>query len=324
MKQRIVKKDGMYFVTVPGQASRKVFLSPAGKTLKEARARLRADAAELRKTTWRMFKDYCRPVDEGAVWKAIAGFRVADTEAFCAQQKLVVHTDYPDTFLRMTDGLANALRRCGFTFEVMSTDDLRGGALSKYDAVIFPGGFGYHPDRRLAGQIRDFVRQGGGFLGLCAGAFFALRSEGRPTYSRLGLLDATCCYFRESGLCHVVLNAQDHVAQGVGSSTRAPATPLSHRAARTERKVHVSMLRGNGPLIIPGPKAVVVGSFDSTAGYAAIVRGEYGRGRAIIFSPHPEVSAETVRLSSVADAIECLKVLKNGVLYCARPQRAAR
>jgi len=319
MRQRIVKKGDEYFIEVAAQGSRRVFLSPAGKTLKQARARLKAQREMQSADDWRLFDGYCRQVDEESIWRAAEAFRSAETKGFRASKRIVVHTDAPDAFLRVKTGLGFTLRRIGFAIETVSTEDLRVGGLDSAAVAVFPGGFGYFLDKKLSKRIRDFVRGGGGFVGFCAGAFLPLRDSCGAKGVGLGMLDATYCHFREKGLCHVDINVRDPLAKGVVSSTKTPIYALYKRPARARRhNIHVSMLRGNGPLILAAGKTRVVGYYDGSEPYAAIVRGLYGKGRIVAFSAHPEVCMEAARMASDADAAECAKLVKNAILYCGR------
>lgn len=317
MSRGIVKKDGMYFIEVAAQAGGRKFLSPAGRSLKEARARLKAMTAPPDKQTWELFPRYCRPVDEDAIWRKAARFRAAETRQFVAEKRIVIQTDQPEYLHHPSSGLGEALRRSGLAFDTISTDEVRKGGLEDYDVAIFPGGFGYFPDKALAGKIMDFVRDGGGYLGVCAGAFLPLRGAPGAKRAGLGMLDATYVYFRERGLCCVALNPEDPVAQGIKSSQRPPVYAL-YKPCRSARKhtVYVSMERGNGPLIIPGKGTKVVGYYDGSESYAAVVRGTFGKGRIVVFSVHPDGYLEAARMGSPADAIESVKLLTNAVLYC--------
>jgi putative intracellular protease/amidase len=74
-----------------------------------------------------------------------------------------------------------ALRDLGFTFDLVSAQGVRGGALSSYQLLVVPGGWAslkseaLGPDGR--NELRRFVRQGGSYLGLCGGAGLALRVD---------------------------------------------------------------------------------------------------------------------------------------------------
>lgn len=319
MERGIVKKRDEYFIEVAAQGSSRVFLSPAGKTLKQARAALKAQREAASADDWRLFGGYCRPVDEEAIWRVAEAFRSAQTKAFRASKRIAVHTDAPEAFLRVKTGLGYTLQRIGFSIDTVSTEDIRGGGLDSAAVAVFPGGFGYFLDKTLSERIRDFVRRGGGFVGFCAGAFLPLRDSCGAKGAGLGMLDATYCHFREKGLALVDINGRDPVAKGVVSSTKTPVYALYKRPAKARRhNIYVSILRGNGPLMLAAGKTRVVGYYDGSEPYAAIVRGLYGKGRIVAFSAHPEVCMESARMASDADAVECTKLVKNAMLYCGR------
>jgi len=319
MTPRVVRKQGRYFVETRAQASNRRFLMPAGATLAEARERLREITSASQSRRWMLFNHYAEPVDEEAIWRLAAPHRADEIQAFAATKRLAVQTDQPEAFLAADSGAANALRRGGFAFDTLSTADVRKGALSRYDAAVFPGGFGYMPDRRTADRIREFVASGGGLLGICAGAFLPLRDSCGVKGACLGMLDASYAYFRERGLSLAAINPDDPVAQGVEASSRAPVHAL-YTPCRAARKhtVHVSVMRGNGPLIIPGPRARVIGWYEGSERYAAFVRGCFGKGRIVVFSAHPDAYTEAARMASPGDAVQCVKLIKNAILYCGR------
>ena len=55
--------------------------------------------------------------------------------------------------------------------------DIREGSLAHFDVVIFPGGSGSKQAAAVGDEgrtrIRQFIEQGGGFIGICAGAYLA-------------------------------------------------------------------------------------------------------------------------------------------------------
>ena len=74
-----------------------------------------------------------------------------------------------------------SLAELGFTFDLVSAEGVRSGALSSYQLVVVPGGWASLKSDALApegrGELRRFVRRGGSYLGLCGGAGLALRVE---------------------------------------------------------------------------------------------------------------------------------------------------
>ena len=64
-----------------------------------------------------------------------------------------------------------------FHVQQLDAADIRAGKLKGYRALVHPGGRGGGQGRALEAegrvQVRDFVASGGGYLGICAGAYLA-------------------------------------------------------------------------------------------------------------------------------------------------------
>ncbi len=73
--------------------------------------------------------------------------------------------------------IVSSLEAAGVTCEVLDWSLLLNENLERYDALIVPGGFSWF-EKLSAGKngedaIRDYVANGGRYLGICAGAYFA-------------------------------------------------------------------------------------------------------------------------------------------------------
>ncbi|MDD5678665.1 MAG: hypothetical protein PHW60_11875 [Kiritimatiellae bacterium] len=319
MKRRIVKKGGSYFLQFFAQGGTKKILSPAGKTLKAARQLLKSSML-LNKDSWRMKE---RPVDEEQIGREALAFRAAETRRFNASRKIALVTDWPDRFLPLKDGGLNPtaamITHNGFSYDVVTSPEIEAGALMNYDVALFPGGFGYIPTPRLAKQIKDYIRGGGGYFGLCAGAFLPLPPCHGIKGSGLSLISGGYEYFREHGIADVMLDPSDPLAKGIESTKLEVVYALYNKPAVARRHtVRILMLRGNGPLLLAKGKTRVAGYFDSSLPYAAIIRGEYGRGRIVVSSVHPDmvVADFAGKLATPADALANRKLAKNAILYC--------
>ena len=59
----------------------------------------------------------------------------------------------------------------------LDAESIRKGGLNMFDVLIHPGGSGGKQGNALEKEgreaVREFVRQGGGFIGICAGAYLA-------------------------------------------------------------------------------------------------------------------------------------------------------
>jgi len=186
----------------------------------------------------------------------------------------------------------------------LKADEIRSGACSELDVLIQPGGSGGGQGRHLGEkgreEIRQFVRGGGGFIGICAGAYLA-----SADYSwSLNLLDAR------------VLDRK-HWARGRGM-VELELTPSGQRLLRSHNKQQLEIYYAQGPLLAPKENPniddyEVLARFKTEIaengappgimkGTTAMARGRYGQGRVFCFSPHPELTEGLERL--VFDAIE--------------------
>ena len=167
--------------------------------------------------------------------------------------------------------------------------DIRDGKLQDFDVVVFPGGSGSKEAAALQAPgreaVQSFVKKGGGYLGICAGAYLA-----SADYEwSLHILDAK------------VLD-RAHWARGSGD-VELELTE-SGRAVLAADSARQTILYWQGPLLAPAGKPEIpdyetLGSFATEIakngapkgimiGTTAIARGTFGAGRVFCFSPHPE------------------------------------
>lgn len=183
-----------------------------------------------------------------------------------------------------------------FAIDEISGKDIQAGALERYDVLICPGGSGSGQAKALGKEGRDrvhqFVKDGGGFVGICAGAYLA--SAEYPW--ALKLLDAKVV-------------DDEHWARGTGEVVLE--LPKSGQVALHADRTQVPIAYENGPLLAPAKNSQIP-DFESLATFAseirendapvgimkgttAIARGKLGQGRVVCFSPHPERSKECQR-----------------------------
>lgn len=185
--------------------------------------------------------------------------------------------------MEVLDGFPN------LTWQVITAEQILKDGLSDYDVLIHPGGSGGGQGRHLGedgrAQVCDFVSQGGGFIGVCAGAYLA--SSDYPW--SLHILNA-----------RVV--DKKHWARGTGTVVlKVTEKGRELFGAESEQfMIHY----GQGPLLGRGehpdlPEFDVLASYDSEIakkgapegvmkGTTAIASGRFGSGRVFCFSPHPE------------------------------------
>ena len=180
----------------------------------------------------------------------------------------------------------------GFATQTVTADDVRRGDLEAFDVVIFPGGSGGKQAETLGEEgrerVRRFVDEGGGFIGICAGAYLA---SAHYSWS-LHLLDAR------------VVDT-NHWARGTGN-VELKLSKVGRDAFDADAEA-ATIYYGQGPLLAPGEKEEIA-DYELLAAYeteiakngaprgvmkgtGAIARGEFGDGRVVCFSPHPEKTA---------------------------------
>ena len=177
----------------------------------------------------------------------------------------------------------------GFSARRVTPREIRGGCLDEADVLIMPGGSGSKPAAQLEEEgrrrIRDFVRGGGGYVGICAGSYLA-----------------TTHYDWSLGLINAQVWDRAHWARGGGEV----ALRMSDAGWRLlGRGGSVAVHYNQGPLLVPDdepdlPGYEVLAVFETEiaekgapagamTGTHAIVRSTFGDGRVICYSPHPEV-----------------------------------
>ncbi|WP_397382506.1 BPL-N domain-containing protein [Prosthecobacter sp.] len=174
------------------------------------------------------------------------------------------------------------------TVIVLSGQEVGSLNLSSYDVLVFPGGSGSGQSKGIgeAGlkNVREFVKQGGGYVGICGGAYLACSNF---TWG-LGILNAGTVsnkWRRGQALLDLEPTLAGQKWLGDVKSTfkvRYHNGPILTPAARTD---------------IPAYNVVTVfkteiAEYGSPAGVQvnspAHVISTFGKGRVFISSPHPE------------------------------------
>jgi hypothetical protein len=191
-------------------------------------------------------------------------------------------------------GIPRLLRLLGeaksTTILPVGPEEIRGGALRQFDVVIFPGGSGSRQARALGkagrNQVRTFVRDGGGYVGICAGAYLACSGFSWG----LKILDARTVsgkWRRGKGTVRVELTPRGRETLGGPRgqfNIRYHNGPILKPAGTKELHDYVPLALFRTELAEnDSPKGVMIGS-------PALVAGRYGQGRVLCASPHPEQS----------------------------------
>lgn len=175
----------------------------------------------------------------------------------------------------------------GFRATRITPAEIREGKLDQYDVLIMPGGSGSGQAEKLqvAGRdaIKEFVRQGGGYVGICAGAYLA-----------------TSHYSWSLGIANARVWDRAHWARGNGSVSIKHSEGDRSADDAADHQIHYAQ----GPLLVPGnlaglPPYEVVATYRSEVvekgaipgamcDTHAMVRTVFGSGKVYCISPHPE------------------------------------
>jgi putative intracellular protease/amidase len=171
---------------------------------------------------------------------------------------------------------------------VVKGEDIRAGVLKDFDVVLFTGGSGSRQAEGIGEegrkQVKAFVERGGGYVGICAGAYLACEGFSWG----LKILDAKTVspkWRRGAGTVKMELTDEgrrilgDRAGQFEVRYVNGPIIKQSTNAAIPDFKPLAffrTELAEND-----SPKGVMVNS-------PAAASGTIGRGRVITFSPHPE------------------------------------
>jgi hypothetical protein len=174
----------------------------------------------------------------------------------------LVMVDVPEEVLGVTRFV---LHHCGAKLKPVPARELRQARTWRNLAgLVIPGGGPelYHRDLGKAGiaHLKGFVDAGGGCVGICAGCIFAFQ---------IGLLTGTLFSMPGIGIYRL--------------QNRKP-----HPIFRGLRPGSLSLPRVNGPFIEVAAPTRSLADYDPSGRYACIVARNFGKGRVVGFSAHPE------------------------------------
>jgi glutamine amidotransferase-like uncharacterized protein len=194
-----------------------------------------------------------------------------------------------------------ALGKLAMPYREVGDRGIRSGGLDDCSLLIVPGGYTARYVDALGEEgferIREFVAGGGGYVGICAGAYIAARNVEVPG--------------RPPGLGIIEIENDRRAGRGLRTITVAqPEHPVVNGY-----EGGVDIWYQNGPMMKAGEGVETLAVYEE--GGAAIVCATYGEGKVIIFSPHPEGSLEGGVDPEVAGT---LKLLENAVTFASRSE----
>lgn len=211
--------------------------------------------------------------------------------------------DGPGTSDRGVGRLAGIIDRSDdMVLHHLGPADVRPTVLEQFDVVVFPGGSGSKQANGIAvagrQHVRRFVSDGGGYLGICAGAFLA---SAHYSWS-LDLIPTT-----------VFTGARE--IDGLGAKQmwyRGESTTVKMELTTAGKELfgnvpgHVDVMYQNGPIVSPkddpslppyrplayfrSEKVLYEPQRGTMIDTPAIVAGRYHQGWVVAISPHPEAT----------------------------------
>jgi putative intracellular protease/amidase len=176
----------------------------------------------------------------------------------------------------------------GAKLTVVKGADIRAGVLKKYDVVVFTGGSGSKQAEAIGEtgrkEVKEFVERGGGYVGICAGAYLAC--EGFSWGAKV--LDAKTVSSKwRRGVGNVKMELTEEGRRILGDKpgqfdVRYANGPIIKHSTNTAIPDFKPLALFRTELAEnETPKGVMVNS-------PAAAAGTLGKGRVITFSPHPE------------------------------------
>ncbi len=177
------------------------------------------------------------------------------------------------------------------TLQLVTPEDIHTGILNRFDVVIFPGGSGIAQAEALGKNgkraVRAFIRNGGGYVGICAGAFLATAGHDWS----LGLVNANALTGERGVPGHGTVDVKliDTGKRIFGDGPRTldmlySGGPILSHARRSDLPRYVTLATFRTEVWRYEPQK------GTMADTPAIIAGCFGKGHVILFSPHPETT----------------------------------
>jgi len=208
----------------------------------------------------------------------------------------------------------------GCMVRLVNADYINNQGLDNFSILCVPGGdmYQYAQDISAGGKenIKNFLRHGGGYIGICGGAYFASEQViwrgNRLSMTPLGIFPGTA-----EGPITEIAPYPDHAMCKVNMVARM------HPITQSETD-SAWMLYYWGPMLVSDRKAnvVVLGRYDTTD-QPVMLGFEYGLGRVFLIGTHPEIEEDSERDGvtfgdELDDQGSDWQLMQNAVDWCVR------
>ena len=169
------------------------------------------------------------------------------------------------------------------------------GMMDGADTIGFflPGASDANYDNKMGAdnidRLRRFVADGGRFMGICAGAYYACETiewfKWEPARFKTKQPRIDFFNYRAHGPIRALLDGQTDLTSALSHTAAADVTFEDNGAAR-----RAAIMYWGGPELSGASDGHIIARFNSIAGNPpAIVMRDIGKGRAIISAVHPEI-----------------------------------
>jgi len=215
------------------------------------------------------------------------------------ERRICIYAGTGAVFVREVE---EVLKKLNLPYYLIDENFIRNGMLIKHCTIlIVPGGYTSTYVSCLGEEgfkrIREFIANGGGYIGICAGAYIAAKTVEVPGHPEgLNIINITNVRRSGRGLINITIINLNH--------------PIAKNCSRI-----MKIWYQNGPFMIPGKGVDVIAVYGDE--YAAIVCSKYGKGIVVIFSPHPEgcitENIDPIKLGTI-------RLLENAIKYILQQQ----
>lgn len=152
-------------------------------------------------------------------------------------------------------------------------------------AIVFPGGYSYNYQLAISlvaiDEIRSYVAKGGGYIGICAGAYFASKTvawEEENYPYELALFDGTAF-----GSLSYIAPWPNYAMTDIALN---PNNPIN-----TDKPAKNTVIYYGGPIFTPnaGVEIDTIATWNSAENTPAIINFEYEKGKVLLIGPHLEI-----------------------------------
>jgi glutamine amidotransferase-like uncharacterized protein len=205
----------------------------------------------------------------------------------------------------------------GYSVSFIDANDINTKVLSDFKILCIPGGdmYQYAQDISPEGKeaVRQFIRSGGGYIGICGGAYFAAETVVWKGH-QLSMESLRLFHGTARGPFNELVSHADYGMCEIGMVGAHPITESEFESAW--------ILYYWGPAFFPDADAEIdiLGRY-SLQNYSAVLAFEYGAGRVFLIGTHPEIEEDSKRDNvtfgeELDDKGSDWDLMKKAVLWC--------